>query len=266
MSAIKYGVDRIFREINEHILKLAFLRKSEFFSVNTTLASQIEDLVIRNIVLKDTNLLGGITVRLPLNQCQLNYYEQNLTNHNLVIKVPYKLTNNKKIIEATTLMVTTNYDTSYNTSKNTITNQLSRIVEHNSGPTENLTTSNLEIIAPNTILVHDTIYMTSNGFLEVIVENNNNLSNISPRTYFLFGKICVLAAKMFIYNKLVVDLDAGVLYNGHELGKASEIINSYESAFEDYETLINEEWGKALFMNDSVAKADFLKGMIGSNI
>ena len=265
MSAIKYGIDRIFREINPEILTLAFMRKSDFFSIKTTLAAQIEDLVIKNIVLKDTNLIGGITVRLPLNNCRLNYYEQNMTGHNLVIFVPYNLTNNKKIIEPTLLMSTTDYGSKYNITKNVVMNDLNKIMDKHS-ISNNFTTSNLELVAPNTILVHDSVYMISSGFLEVIVENNNNLSNISPRTYFLFGEMCVLAAKMFIYNKLIVDLDSGVLYGGHELSKAKDIIDSYESAFEDYKTFIEEKWSKALFMNDSIAMNDFIKGMIGNHI
>jgi len=262
MSAIKYGLERVMREIPSEILHMAFLRKSSFFGIETTLEQQITDLVIKKIVLRDTNIIGGITVTISLDKCDITYYEKNMTNHNMVIKVPYRVTNKKKILEPLSLVGNVTNDSGYNVSNNPILNGLSNKFYHDASIGSKFVTSNLELIAPNTILVYEESDMITNGYLKVVVENNENLTNISTRSYLNFGELCVLAAKQFIYNKLVIDLDKGALYGGHEIGKIGDIISGYESATEEYNTFIKEKWQKTLFMNDKVAMSDYLKTIV----
>jgi hypothetical protein len=263
MSAIKYGIDRIMREIPREILHMAFLRKAHYFSVETTLDKQITDLVIKKIVLRDTNVVGGMTITIPTEKCNLRYYEKNNTEHNLVIQVPYSVTGGKKILEPLSLVDDGGGSTGYNTSRNQFTSSMNNIFNHNANIGSGFATTNLELIAPNTVLVYEEVDNLSIGYLKVLVENNENLTNISPKSYLNFGELCVLAAKQFIYNKLVIDLDKGALYNGQELGKIADIINSYENATEDYNTFIKEKWMKTMFINDKPAMSDFIKSMVG---
>ena len=262
MSAIKYGIDRILREIPTEILHMAFLRKSSFFGIETSLESQITDLVIKKIVLRDTNVIGGVTITIDLNKCNMTYYEKNRTAHNVVIKVPFGVTNKKKILEPLSLVGNAGNNSGYNSSNNPLLSAMSNKMDHDGGIGSSFATSNLELIAPNTILVYEETMGLNNGFIKVIVENNNNLTNISPRSYLSFGELCVLATKQHIYNKLIIDLDKGALYGGHELGKISDIINGYESATEDYNNYIKEKWMKTTFMNDKPAMSSFMKTML----
>ena len=262
MSAIKYGVERIMREIPLEVLHMAFLRKSSFFGIETSLEKQITDLVIKKTVLRDTNVIGGITITLSLDKCDISYYEKNMTGHNMIIRVPYRVTNKKKILEPLSLVGNVTNNSLHNASTNSIISSLNNKYYHDASVGSKFVTSNLELIAPNTILVYDETDMVTNGYLKVIVENNENLTNISTRSYLNFGELCVLATKQFIYNKLIIDLDKGALYTGHELGKVTDIINSYESATEEYNTFIKEKWQKTLFMNDKVAMSSFLKTMV----
>ena len=262
MSAIKYGIDRVMREIPKEILHMAFLRKSSYFSIETTLEKQITDLVIKKIVLRDTNIIGGMTLTIGTDKCNLKYYEKNVTQHNLVIQVPYSVTGGKKILEPLSLIDGRQQSVNFNSSRNMIQNSIGNILNHTSNMGNGFATSNLELIAPNTILVYDEVNYMSTGYLKVLVENNENLTNISPKSYLNFGELCVLATKQFIYNKLTIDIDKGVLYSGQELGKIGEIINSYESATEDYNTYIKEKWTKTMFINDKPAYSDFIKAMV----
>jgi len=262
MGAISYGVSRIMREIPSEILHMAFLRKSTYFSVETSLEKQITDLVIKSVVLRDTNIVGGMTVTIQLEKCSLTYYEKNPTQHNLVIKVPYLATNGKKILSPLSLVADTGGRSGYNSSDNAILSSLNNKMEHDAFIGEGIATSNLELIAPNTILVYDEVSMVVNGYIKVLIENNEKLSNLSPKSYLNFGELCVLAAKQYIYNKLVIDLDKGALYSGHELGKIADIINSYESATDEYNTFIKEKWMKTLFINDKPAMSSFIKAMV----
>jgi len=262
MSAIQYGISRIMREIPAEVLHMAFLRKADFFSVKTSLEKQISDLVIKNVVLRDTNIVGGMTITISLEKCKLTYYEKNRTEHNLVITVPFRVTNGKKILSPLSLVDDHGGSSRFNVSNNSLINALNNKVNHDAGIGSGFATSNLELIAPNTILVYEECDYLTNGFLKVLVENNDNLSNLSPKSYLNFGKLCVLAAKQFIYNKLTIDIDKGVLYGGHELSKITDIINSFESATEEYNTFLEEKWMKTLFINDKPAMSSFLKSMV----
>jgi len=262
MSAIQYGISHIMRKIPAEVLHLAFLRKADYFSVKTSLEKQISDLVIRNVVLKDTNIVGGMTITISLEKCNLTYYEKNRTEHNLVITVPFRVTNGKKILSPLSLVDDLGGSSRYNVSNNSLISAMNNKVNHDAHIGSGFATSNLELIAPNTILVYEECDYLTTGYLKVLVENNENLSNISPKSYINFGKLCVLAAKQFIYNKLVIDIDKGVLYGGHELSKITDIINSYESASEEYDTFLEEKWMKTLFANDKPAMSNFLKAMV----
>jgi len=262
MSALKYGMDRIMREIPREILHMAFLRKSSYFGIETTLDKQISDLVIKKVVLRDTNVVGGITLTISTENCNLRYYEKNSTEHNLVIQVPYKITNGKKILEPLSLVDGAGQNNNFNSSTNALVSAMGNKMNHDANIGNGFATSNLELIAPNTILVYEEIDFLSIGYLKVLVENNENLTNISPKSYLNFGELCVLAAKQYIYNKLVIDLDKGALYGGHELGKIADIINNYETATEDYNIYLKEKWMKTMFINDKPSYSDFIKGMV----
>jgi len=193
MSVIKHAIDRVLLTIPKHILKLGFLEEVKAYRIETTLEQQISNLVIDNIVLTDINLLGGITVKIPIDKCYTYEYRHASNVCNRIIKVPLTLTGNKK----------------------------------------GQVFSNLDLIATNTILVNDNVYSISSGYIEVVLENNKNLSNIKRGNQLDFSEMVILATKSYIYNKLIIDLDKGSLYYGHDLNKVSDIISSYETAYPD---------------------------------
>jgi len=262
MSAVKYALDRLSLEIPSEILNLAFMRKATVYSIPTTLEKQITDLVIEPIVLKDCNLIGGIELTIPVNGCNVTYYEHAMNQRNLVISVPYELTNNKKVLNALSLTANVTYTNMTNTSGNPLINSANNVMYHMGSVGSSTVITNLELIAPNVILVHDNVMAIANGFLRIIVENNSNLSNLQPSSYIAFSELVTYAVKAFIYNKLVIALDKGELYNGHELSKVSDIVDDYSSALEDYKTFLKEKMAKILFMNNSVSMSRYIQGMV----
>lgn len=265
MSVITYSLNRVKLAIPKEILDLAFLSKSNTYNVNTTLSNQILELVLNPIVLTDINILSGKTLKVSLDNCNVTEYQHINNNTNIIINVPFKLTNNAKVVSPISLTI--NDVESYNDTANPLTNNLNKVV--NRVMPENIPgmlITNLELIASNTILVHDNMPFTTSGFLEVIIENNKNLSNIKPRSYPLFSKLVILAVKAYIYNELVVTLEEGSLYYGHNLSKVSSIIEGWESSLDDYDELLKTKWGKTAFMNDDPSYSSFIKMMVSPNM
>jgi len=264
MSAITYSLNRVKLAIPKQILELAFLAKSNTYSVNTSLANQITELVLNPIVLTDINLISNRTLKVSLDNCNVTEYQHINNSNNIIINVPYSLTNNAKIVSPISLTI--NGSESINPINNPLTSDISkltnRMIPNN---VSGMLITNLELIAPNTILVHDDVQFTVNGFLEVILENKKNLSNIKPRSYPMFSNLVVLAVKAYIYNELVIKIEEGSLYYGHSLSKVDDIISGYESALEDYNIMLKEKMGKILFMNDSSSYSSFIKMMVSPN-
>jgi len=266
MSAIKYAIDRVLLEIPMYVLNLAFMRKADVFKVNTNISQQIENKVLEPIVLTDINLIGGMSLSVPLNNCSITHYELNYTNINIVINVPYTITNNKRIINALSVVCNTGIESRYNSTSGEL-NKLALNKYQNDGKnTESQVYTNLEIIGPNTILLHDNALILTNGYLNVIVENNKNLSNIQPPSYPSFSELVTLATKSYIYNELVIELDKGALYYGHDISKVGDIVSDYADAYNDYKTYLKEKWAKISFMNDNVNYSRFIKAMINPNV
>ena len=264
MSVIDYAINKIKSiGINKNILNIAFLKQPNELGLKPSIDEQIETLVINNIVLKDLNVIGGLKIDIPITDCEIRYYQNTLYNRNAVLKVPFEVTNGRKIIEVLDLLLILSQEFTYsgNNRLSQVMDQLNRSklnMENNVRPI-----TDLKLIAPNTILIFDNVTMLQNGVLSVMVENNKNLSNISMRHADEFYKLVLLATKAYIYNKVKVELDQGALYNGHEAGTINTIIESYAEAADEYEQLIEEKWGKIAFMSDQRSMNELVEGMIG---
>lgn len=258
MSAIKHAIDRVLLTIPKDILKLAFMKKPEIYRIETTLEQQINDLIIDKIVLTDINLIGGITITIPVNKCFTYTYGHEDGTTSKIIKVPPTLLNNKKIITPLSLMVSKTTHVKHMSNNTGLLDLTKAKLNFDNNSNNIITTSNLELISTNTILINEDLFTLSNATMEVTVENNRNLNNIKPANRLIFTKLVILAVKAFIFNSLVLELDKGSLYYGHELSRLGDIVNSYEEAYNDYQLMLKEKWMKISFMNDSKAMDDFI--------
>jgi len=263
MSAINYAISKIKSiGIPMQVLNLAFLKKPNIFGISTSIDSQIRDLVIEPIVLRDLNVVGGKQMSIDINSCYVDFYQNTFNTQNLVIKVPYQVTGNRKILEAVNLLLINDMKR-FNMTSDALTFGISKKMDFNNS-TYNAGTpiTNLELIGPNTILVYDNVVNLGQAYLNVIIEYDKNGSDIKRRYWLDFYNLCLLATKAFIFNKLIVDMNAGMIYNGHELGKVTETIESYADAADQYEELLETKWRKITFISDKNQMSAFVKGMI----
>jgi len=263
MGLIEFAINKIKKiGINKEVLELGFLKEPNELGIRTSIEEQLETLVIKGLVLKDLDVLGGIQVTIPVESCKVTRYKNTFYNINAVINVPFELTNGRQIIEVLNMLVIYSQEFTYGGNNRIMQNldMLNRKVnmENNMRPI-----TNLKLIAPNTILIFDNVNVLTNSVLNVMVENNENLSNISMRHSDAFYKLVKLATEAYIYNKVIVDLNKGVLFNGHEAGVINEILNSYSGKEEEYEEFLNSKWGKIAFMSDQKSMNDLVTGMIG---
>lgn len=271
MNALIYCVNEIKSQIPEEILHYALNCDETPETINlTSNDNKLLTKVIKSRVLLDTNIVGGIEAIIPLQTLQPSYSESYYT----VYYIPPELTMNKEIISALSVTylpgkgffgpynvfysnATFNAHSNFNSALNVATR-----VGTSTSDMSVVSNAHLELVAYNTVLVYANYRSLLNYGIRVVLENNNNLSNISPRSYKALSYLCVLATKAYIYNKTIIKINSGVLQSGQELGVFKSIIESYENAEEEYRTYLKETWTAVAFMNDTTRLNRFISSMI----
>ena len=268
MSLIKKKIfTTIKNRIPNEILNLVFLTRPHYYSNNVpnTIDNAIDTLVFKPIVLLDLNIVGGIETVIDISKCDIQDYTNLEYANYSVITVPYSLTNGRSILSPLSLTFMPANSNMMGGSDNGLLNSAEAMLNHMDPISTGYVTSNLELIGPNTILVRDNMFY-STGYLRVTIENEDNLRNLHPKSAIHIAKLTLEAVKGYIYNKMVIEIDKGYVYAGHELNKFSEIIEKYEDAWEKYDELLEEIIPKIMFINNDEAYSRFIRDQINPRI
>jgi hypothetical protein len=236
-----------------------------------SLDTQIMNKIIKPRVLVDANLVGGQMTTVSLEGLQPDMIDHQTS----VYSIPLARTQNRPIFSVLSVSYMPQIS-GYNSfggglgavapnSMNAITNVGQKIMDAVSGipPISN---SYVELLNENVVLVRDQYRVSSTYFLRVILANDENLNSINPRSYRAFSKLCALAVKSFIYNKMRIKIDKAFLEGGQELGVFKEIVESFSDSEEQYQTQLNEVWAKVAGMNDVVDSHRMIKLMCNTAI
>lgn len=267
MNPISKALDEIKFRIPVQLLQLAFQRDEwDRFNNMISLDEQIRLKVINPRILVDCDLVGGQQITVPLDGLAPLSTDQYMT----IFHIPAERLANRTIISVLSLgympyQVNFNVGTgnvAYATpnSMNSITQAAQRIGDSVSSIPV-LANTHAEIIGHNTIMMREAYRMGHVYYLRCVVANDEMLNNIRLRSYLNFSKLCELAIKSYIYNKLIIRIDQAYLQGGQELGRVKEIVDSYSESEELYQTYLKENWMKVSFMNDSFAYTRMIKLM-----
>ena len=262
MNAIQKALTDVKFTIPLEVLVIAFSESDRTLNNMINIDDRMMSAVIRPRVLVDCNIVGGIETRIDINRCNISW----LSNREFIIEVPKELTDGRSII--TVLSLVSNVVYTQSTMYGDMPSSLSAGINmmNNLGTETIVQTSRLELISDNVVLASDPNIHLMNGIMRCIVENSPNMENINPRSYLAFSKLIILAVKSYIYNTLVVKLDKGYIYGGHELGIIKDIIDNYSTAEEDYQEYLNTTWKKVSFFNDTEKMGRFTRSMLANTI
>jgi hypothetical protein len=272
MNILIKALDTIKYSIPNEILRIAF--KDDIINMRqapTSLDEQIMSKVIRPRILVDSNLVGGQMIIVSLQGVPPKYVD----TYTIIFEIPLELIMYRNIISVLSIGYLP-YVSSYNSlgsgmgtvnpnSMNDVMSAAQRVGDSvsNIPPISNAT---VELIGANTILVRDQLRVTNAYQLRCIVANEENLNNISPRSYQAFSKLCLLAVKSYIYNKLIIAIDMAYLTGGQELGQVKSYVEGLSDAEENYQTYLAEVMAKVFFMNDTQSYARFIRTQISPGL
>ena len=267
-NAIQTALNQIKFAIPMQILQRAFIDQSYFSHNPYSIDDNILTNVIRSKVMQDCNLLGGTTIVIDVAQCST----RTVDSMTKVITVPKSVTAGRSIVSVINVSYVTagllaalsaggpgftNTNVSSSSccganSNSPIQNALTNLYNvGNSLPV--ISTAIAEIIGENVVLVKNLPISIGMGLgLICVVANDENMSNLQPRSIYDFSKLCVLATKAYIYNKLIIEIDIGQYKAGASLGVIRNIIEEYKDAHEQYNDFLTTVWTKVAYTNDKM--------------
>jgi hypothetical protein len=266
LQALTQALNEIKFMIPMQILQKAFLDISYLGYNNYSIDDAIVNNVLRAKVLPDCNMLGGQTMVIDVSQCGVNPIEVGSN----VITVPKHLTGGRSIVSVISVVhVTQGMLAALSAGGPGVTNSVmgnSGCCDSNNGSPVTTALTNLynsgnnlpvissavaEIIGENIVHVRNLPIGVKVGMgMICVVANDENMSNIQPRSVYDFKKLCVLACKAYIYNKLLVNTDIGEFKAGASLGVIKSIIESYSDAAQMYDDFLRQKWVKIAYTND----------------
>lgn len=267
MSAITKALQDIRFNIPDPVLRAAFIDEYQWKGIPQNLDTAIMNKVIAPRVMVDANLVGGAFAMIPLNYVPTEYLDM----YTSIYHIPKEMTQGRTILSALSVSYmpatgawsdgNSNYGLATMGSVSNLASVIQRVADSvsNIPPVSN---AYVDIIGENTVMVRNQARVTQSYILRCILNNDENLNNISPRSWPAFSKLCVLAVKAFIYNELLIRMDQAYLQGGQELGAFKNYVDGLSDSNELYATHLREIWMEVAVMNDVNAHTRIIKLMV----
>lgn len=274
MNAIQKAIQEVKSTIPRRILEAAFLNRYRDWrhTDQTTIEHQIEQLVIRPRVIVDCDLAGGTQTNINLDGLPV----MQLDISGWVVRIPKDRTQGRSIVtpihvnylsmaanyQSGVYTTSTDYDMS-NPGENSALMRGASALVSSKEMIPIVSSANVRLIAENTVLVRERMFVTSAAQLLCILGNDDQMSNIAPSSYPYFSQLVKHAAKAYIYNTLIIDIGDAELQGGAALGVFKTVIDGYADSEQNYQDYLEQVWSKVAFMNDQDTYARLIKSVVG---
>lgn len=247
MNVIDYATTCIMERIPKELLVAALGPNNSFgYYDSRSLDERISQEIVRSIVMRDCNIIGGQTVRIPLQAIRV-------TNHDsgYLLEVPLSATQGRKIVNPLHIM-RNNYNS--HVPQFDPIELINARSDFGTGPAVN----QLKLVGPNVIYCTERLEL-GNMMLVCEIENDENLSNFHRRAHYTFSEMAILAAKNYIYQKLAISFGEGGSNGGSINPKIRELIDNYSDSATQYDTILREKWRKISLVNDKQRTSDYIR-------
>lgn len=263
-SAVEKAITEIKFIIPEEILDLVFLKKAYFYRDRpTNLDKEIVKKVIAPRVMVDCNLIGGTDYIVPL----LDIYRELTEEWMAIYRIPKAFTDNRSVMSILGIMYLNPYQVSAPAGNNVsgwshIMATTQAVLDAMS-PIANFSSSEVSLEGENVIVIRDARVLPVYSYARVILSYDEYMSNVNPRSYIAFAKMCELAVKSYIWKNRVIPMDKGELTAGVTLGAIKEVIDEYKDAEQMYQDYRKDVMRKVLLLNDDQRKRRHLVRLTG---
>lgn len=276
MNAIQYALSNLKFTIPRPILEKVFLSTGVSWrqTSQTNVDEQILFNVIRARVLIECNLIGGTKESIPLE----GLVQERPMDNTTVIHIPKSRTQGRSINSvlsvgflspgALTGWAGANSLGASGPQAQTDNSALMTLAQGVVAAYDRIpmvSTSRVQLIAENTILIKDSFSLPANSYLNCVLANDENMNTLQLRSYRPFAKLVEFAVKAYIHNELIVQLDQGELQGGASLGVFKEIVQGYSEAEQNYQDHMGDVMEAVMLMNDMPSYEKMIKLTIGGH-
>ena len=246
-SNVDYLISCIKREIPIEILNYTFCPPSLLGQIQYSLDKMIQNEIIENWLLRDCNMMGGREVTIDLSASAIREVE-----NGFIYFVPQSITAGRNITSVLSIAYAKGGYTAQ-TSSNEIVNAFMGGFQS--------TDARTQLVAENTIFVEGLV-TGAQIYARVVLDNDVEFGNISPRAMPLLAEMAVYATKAFIYTNRIIRVEEAAVKSGVTLGKFSEIIQEYADSSTLYKELRNTKWKKVNLMQDRVSMNRLIRAQV----
>lgn len=259
-TPIDYAVNKIKLAIPKEILEKTFIDAvPRFKSIRSAVSvdAMIKLKVIRDYVLTDCNLIGANEIDIAIKSawCQI------LDSNNYIVRVPKSHTQNRTITEvmSATFLPQSGYLMPYGTMQaiSDVTIATNKLMNNIRNPTISGTVD-CTVIGENVISVIGSGTIPSNMFLTVMVEHDDQMSQLRKQAYPVFAELCLRACKAYIWANKIVEMDKAEIEGGYTMNRYTSVVEGYEGAYDEYNEYFNDKWKKISFAADPARNKKYL--------
>lgn len=264
MNAITYALNEVRHRIPPQILRLLFNRSrinNVIFTgmeqdIPIAVQGELRRQVIDSRILPMINCKGAITDEISLAGVPFT----TPLPHQRIYQIPKSMTNGRSITSVSALifgrMGSTalnpygNYNGTGVSCGNSPVMSAAKSAMASFAPINTVQNADVTLIGENVVLVEGWMPLPGDLFLRVMLGHDEELSNINPRSWPVFADLVTYAAKAFIFNNYYIELGAGELVGGMQLGQVKDIVDEYRDAEQTLSDIYTTKWGKVAHMND----------------
>ena len=261
MKFFDYCLLAIKRTIPPHILNTIFKKNYELFDIYpelTTVDEGIRQKIFRERILIDLNIVGGVELVIPVIGAG-----EILDDFNHIYRIPKTQTQNRNIISVLSYtMANPNFPSApmnLPMRDGSMYGRSGSLVMEAHGTIPITSSANASLVGENTILLRDTYLLPLVAYFKVLVSNDDELSNISPKNFITISQLAILATKSYIYNQHIIRMSEGEIRGGYELGVFKSKVEEYADSEELYNDMLKTKIMKILFMNDKPAYHNYVR-------
>lgn len=256
-NCLNYCINYVKRHIPVEILDLGFKRDKIFNTQGVTLDDKLFKSVYLNILKRDLDLVTGVPISIKVNDCHI---VQSDTVQTFIITVPKALTDYRSLTSVRSLVPYMNLGNLGMTNQNLTSPYLfyGQKVMNALDTVTISSTSRLEIIGDNKILIQDPSIYPGSGILECEVEHGPNLETVVPKFYGMVAELFLQATKIYIRTNILIDLNEGHIIGGHDISIIKDEVEKYEEATERYKELL-QDWKQLGIFNSTKNKANIIR-------
>lgn len=259
-----YVVRGIKEEIPIEILRYAFQPNESVDIYGNTLYANLDSMIELHVLKRSLYLDVSIISQVEEHICLDGLGKVPTSDNSFTVHIPKEMTGGRAILDCPIIYLgaagmgglglASSEGASY------VNRMITKMLEQ-SGPGTIASTTDVDVVAPNTLHVRYPFSGPGTMYAAVQLEADDSLSHIKPHAYEKFRLLAITKAKVLVRTILRTKLADGSIQRGQTFGIYKEIVDEYSGEDANYRSLLRE-WRRTENYLDKRAKQNLIRDLL----